>query len=316
MANRTDPEAKTIHGTNPQNMVEKILRMKIYDSTYWKEHCFALTAEAVVDKAVDIKSLGGTYGGARKPSKFVCLLLKLLQLQPDKDIIIEFIKNEDYKYVRILGAFYMRLVGRPIEVYNYLEPLYNDYRKLRMQNQDGGYASSHVDEVIDQMLTQEYLFDIALPRLPHRLTLERLNQLEPWISAMADDFDEAAIKAEEDAAKKQADALLAEVSKERRNTDRLRLKDHGDTRDRRRRSRSRERDRAHEDGRERDKHHDREKDRRSGRDRDAHEKKRRRSTSRDRPGRDGVKSRKADQSDPAIILANEERAKLGLKPLK
>lgn len=60
---------------------------------------------------------------------------------------------------------------------------------------------------------------------------------------MADDFDEAAIKAEEDAAKKQADALLAEVSKERRNTDRLRLKDHGDTRDRRRRSRSRERDR-------------------------------------------------------------------------
>lgn len=87
-------------------MVEKILRMKIYDSTYWKEHCFALTAEAVVDKAVDIKSLGGTYGGARKPSKFVCLLLKLLQLQPDKDIIIEFIKNEDYKYVRVLGMFH------------------------------------------------------------------------------------------------------------------------------------------------------------------------------------------------------------------
>ena len=63
------------------------------------------------------------------------------------------------------------------------------------------------------------------------------------MSAMADDFDEAAIKAEEDAAKQQADALLAEVSKERRHTDRLRLKDHGDTRDRRRRSRSRERDR-------------------------------------------------------------------------
>lgn len=88
-----------------QNMIEKILRMKIYDSTYWKEHCFALTAEAVVDKAVAINSLGGTFGGARKPTKFVCLLLKLLQLQPDKEIIIEFIKNEDYKYVRVLGMF-------------------------------------------------------------------------------------------------------------------------------------------------------------------------------------------------------------------
>ena len=69
------------------------------------------------------------------------------------------------------GAFYMRLVGRPIEVYNYLEPLYNDYRKLRMQHQDGAFALSHVDEVIDQMLTQDYLFDIALPRLPHRYLL-------------------------------------------------------------------------------------------------------------------------------------------------
>lgn len=25
----------------------------------------------------------------------------------------------------------MRLVGRPLEVYQYLEPLYNDYRKVR-----------------------------------------------------------------------------------------------------------------------------------------------------------------------------------------
>ncbi len=66
------------------------------------------------------------------------------------------------------GAFYMRLVGRPVEVYNYLEPLYNDYRKLRMQSQDGSYSLSYLDEVIDQMLHQDYLFDIALPRLPHR----------------------------------------------------------------------------------------------------------------------------------------------------
>ena len=33
----------------------------------------------------------------------MCLMLKLLQLQPEKEIIVEFIRNEDYKYVRILG---------------------------------------------------------------------------------------------------------------------------------------------------------------------------------------------------------------------
>lgn len=54
--------------------------MKIYDSMYWKEHCFGLTAESLVDKAVQINSLGGTCGGARKPTHFICLILKLLQV--------------------------------------------------------------------------------------------------------------------------------------------------------------------------------------------------------------------------------------------
>ena len=63
----------------------------------------------------------------------------MLQIQPEKEIVVEFIKNEDYKYVRILGAFYMRLVGRPVEVYQYLEPLYNDYRKIRWRAPEGTY---------------------------------------------------------------------------------------------------------------------------------------------------------------------------------
>lgn len=33
---------------------------------------------------------------------------------------------------------YLRLVGDTMECYNYLEPLYNDYRKLKKMNRDGG----------------------------------------------------------------------------------------------------------------------------------------------------------------------------------
>ena len=97
MANRTDPAAKSIHGTNPQNLVEKILRSKIYQNTYWKEQCFGLTAETLVDKAMELDHLGGTYGGSRKPTPFMCLILKMLQIQPDKEIVVEFIKNDEYK---------------------------------------------------------------------------------------------------------------------------------------------------------------------------------------------------------------------------
>jgi pre-mRNA-splicing factor 38A len=86
-----------------QNLVENIVRQKIYQTMYWKESCFALTAESLIDKAVDLRSVGGTHGGAKMPTNFLCLILKMLQIQPAKEIIIEYIKNEDFKYVRLLG---------------------------------------------------------------------------------------------------------------------------------------------------------------------------------------------------------------------
>ncbi|VDM44818.1 unnamed protein product [Toxocara canis] len=137
MANRTVKDAVTVKGTNPQYLVEKIIRTRIYDSKYWKEECFALTAELVVDKGMELRYVGGIYAGNVKPTPFLCLSLKLLQIQPEKDIIVEFIRQEDYKYIRALGAMYLRLTFSSIEVYKYLEPLYNDYRKLRYMNKEG-----------------------------------------------------------------------------------------------------------------------------------------------------------------------------------
>lgn len=46
------------------------------------------------------------------------------------------------RYVRLLGAMYMRLTGTAVDCYKYLEPLYNDYRKIKTQNRNGGERSS------------------------------------------------------------------------------------------------------------------------------------------------------------------------------
>lgn len=45
MANRTMKYARTVKGTNPQYLVEKIIRTRVYDSRYWKEECFALNGK-------------------------------------------------------------------------------------------------------------------------------------------------------------------------------------------------------------------------------------------------------------------------------
>lgn len=201
-ANVTDADAYSVHGTNPQNLVEKILRAKIYNHSYWKEHCFGLTAESLVDKAMDIEAVGGTFGGIREPTHFIMLILKMLQIQPEKEIIIEFIKNEvaaapvtllalcctalaqsirsqaaravslqDYKYVRALGAYYLRLTGRPSEIYQYLEPLYNDYRKLRRRQSGGEYVLSHMDEFVEEVATALRAVAHAARRRSHACSL-------------------------------------------------------------------------------------------------------------------------------------------------
>ena len=114
-----------------------------------------------------------------------------LQIQPEKEIVVEFIKNEDYKYVRALGAYYLRLTGRPVEIYQYLEPLYNDYRKVRVRLRSGAYDIVRMDEWIDELLTTDMVCDIALPHLPKRTALEASGLLAgPRRSALEDDLAE------------------------------------------------------------------------------------------------------------------------------
>ncbi len=39
---------------------------------------------------------------------------------------------------------------------------------MRLRNADGNFALTYIDELVDQMLNNEYLFDVALPRIPNR----------------------------------------------------------------------------------------------------------------------------------------------------
>lgn len=206
MANRTLKDAKNIHGTNPQYLVEKIIRSRIYDSQYWKESCFALTAELMVDKAMELRYIGGVFGGNIKPTPFICLILKFLQIQPEKDIVIEFIKNEEFKYVRALGAFYLRLTASATDCYKYLEPLYNDYRKLRRQNRMGHYEIVHMDEFIDELLREERVCDVILPRIQKRHVLEENGDLDPKVSLLDDDLDDEEMPSEEEEEVKKPEA--------------------------------------------------------------------------------------------------------------
>lgn len=278
MANRTVKDAATVKGTNPQYLIEKIIRTRIYDSKYWKEECFALTSELVVDKGMELRYVGGIYAGNVKPTPFLCLTLKMLQLQPEKDIVVEFIRQEEYKYIRALGAMYLRITFSSVEVYKYLEPLYNDYRKLRMMDKNGCFQVIYMDEFIDNLLRLERFCDVQLPRLQKRQTLEEVGELQPYVSALDEDLEKMSSsesEGEERAAKRKERPKLTS----------------------RRRSRSREREREknreREKEREREKNRDREKEKE--RDADRNKERDRRGKSPDRRDRDRGDRRDRDR---------------------
>jgi pre-mRNA-splicing factor 38A len=153
--------------------MEYITRQRIYDSRYWKEECFGLSVADVLEKAAGLQCIGNL------PTRFLSLVLKLLQLQPESDLIFEtFIEQDEFKYVRALGAMYLRMTGRPLDIYQSLEPLYNDYRQLRVWNHlSQEWSILHMDEWTHQLLRENHVLGVTLPRLPIRRTLQEAGYL-------------------------------------------------------------------------------------------------------------------------------------------
>lgn len=81
------------------------------------------------------------------------------------------------RYLRALAAFYIRLTFDPVDVFETLEPMLEDYRKLRYRNLDGSYRIITMDEFVDELLTEERVCEVQLPRLTLRKVLEETEGL-------------------------------------------------------------------------------------------------------------------------------------------
>lgn len=192
-------------------------------------HEYSLAA-SIIDKAIELRYIGGVYGNQR-PTEFLCLLLKLLQIQPEKEILLEYMQAEEFKsassihqcpttdfiyihrYLRALAVMYIRMTFRAVDVYELLEPLLKDYRKLRTRHmgkvepfwsssltetRSGGYSLTFIDEFASELLTEDRVCDIILPRLQKRQILEENGQIGPrksrLLSAMDDGSEDGSTK--------------------------------------------------------------------------------------------------------------------------
>lgn len=176
------------NGLNPATIFEKPVRERIIDCYFWKDQCFALNEADIVSRVVEhVQFVAGTYGDSQRPSPFLCLAFKLLQLGPGDDILKEYLGygGERFKYLRALACFYVRLTRPAKEVYETLEPFLEDGRKLRRRGRQGT-SLTFVDQFVDELLTKERICATSLWKMPKREVLEDLEVLEPRVSPLGD----------------------------------------------------------------------------------------------------------------------------------
>lgn len=203
MSNNTDRNALRSRGTDPQTLVPHIVRDKIYTCRYWKEECFALNAESLIDKAKSLTCVGFSYGGFNRPCEFLCLLTKLLQVSPDLDIIRAYItyssghvtndpseQLHDLRYLRALGIAYIRLVCKPEVVYSLLEPMLADYRKVNVIDPSGKFETITMDEWTEKLLNHHNppVYGFVFPLLAKRSNVQHQGSLTEYKSPLDEEL--------------------------------------------------------------------------------------------------------------------------------
>lgn len=192
-----------IHGLNPALLVEKIVRERIQDSHYWISKASTINFYSLLDECIDSVHVVGVYinKGKTVVSRFMCLLFRLIHIQPPIDVVLWLVdfRNHKFKYICVLFSLYYRIIcENPVEIYNVLEPLLEDYRKIRVFDLDGTVKIAHVDEIIDGLLETSKFYGITLPLLTKRWVLEEKGELEERESKLMEEFEQELERQQED----------------------------------------------------------------------------------------------------------------------
>lgn len=168
--------------TNLAHTVEPIVRHRILDSIFYKRYLYLTNELTVLPIVVQhVHFVAGTDSVGR-PSPFLCCLLRLLELEPSAEIVQICLEQPHFKYLTALMLAYVRFAANMSEsrrCFEVMEPFYRDYRRLRFRQPpqvvDGRtvrFRVGFVDEWVHQLLTQERVLGLRMPRLKSRWALE------------------------------------------------------------------------------------------------------------------------------------------------
>lgn len=146
-------------------LIERVLCQNILSSDYYKELFALKTYSDVVDEIynhVDHVEPWMT-GNCRGPSTAFCLLYKLFTMKFTVKQMQDLLDHGDSPYIRALGFLYLRYVGDPKTLWEWLEPYVEDPEEFS-PGSNGKMTTMGV--YVRDIILNQYYFDTLFPRIP------------------------------------------------------------------------------------------------------------------------------------------------------
>ncbi|KAI5964870.1 uncharacterized protein KGF55_001941 [Candida pseudojiufengensis] len=176
---------------NKSNLVEPIIRHRIQDSLFYKQYLFLTNESTILPIIIEhVKYVSGVDSIGR-PSPFLQVLLRLLEIEPSPEVIKVYLNQLDFnefKYLTCVTLLYIRLVYESEQIYKIFDQYLKDYRKLKIKSKNPEFNEFkqpiffkiiYMDEYIDEILNNDRIFDIILPRLIPRIQLVERGLIGP-----------------------------------------------------------------------------------------------------------------------------------------
>lgn len=109
----------------------------------------------VIEQLIEIPFLGGITGPQQKVELFLCLVFRLLQIQPPPPIILEMLQQDAHKYLRVGAMMFIRLLGSVPLLREAREVGLNDYRKIRVYGNINDLTGSPPTGILPIQLQQQ-----------------------------------------------------------------------------------------------------------------------------------------------------------------
>lgn len=136
-----------------------ILNSPLYLMEFKHLGVIGLLKDVLLTRNIDLK-----YG--REPSRFLCALVRLYMLHPDRSIVNEMLSVRNFAYANAFAAIHVRCYWPSLDIHKALTPLMSNYTKIHVSGLESFGLQGHIPLM--------YLLRLFCGSLRPRLSILRL----------------------------------------------------------------------------------------------------------------------------------------------